>query len=105
MGRPDWRARITPLALTLALLLTACAGLTPTQRIDIACESASSTTYILTVMKAQGQLSAGQITQVDQAVNLIDPICGAPIRPTALTALDVVNRALLILNGVKLAGG
>ncbi len=95
-----------PLFLALALLLTACAGLgglTQAQQIDIACESASSATYILTVMKAQGKLSDPQISSVDQAINLIDPICGAAIRPTAITALDTVNRALFTLNGVKLA--
>ena len=93
-------------SLALALLLTACAGLGgpgASQRIDIACESASSATMILTVMKAQGRLGARQIAQVDQALDLIDPICGAEVRPTALTALDTVNRALLTLNGVKLA--
>ena len=101
-----WAGARIWIPIALALLLTACAGLgglTQAQQIDIACESASSAAYILTVMKAQGKLSAPQITSVDQAVNLIDPICGAPIRPTALTALDTVNRALLTLNGVKLA--
>lgn len=90
------------ISLALALLLSACVG-PGLNRIDIACESASSATMILTTMKAQGKLSESQITSVGQAINLIDPICGAPIRPTALTALDTVNRALLTLNGVKLA--
>ena len=92
--------------IAFALLLTGCGGfgaLTQAQQLDIACESASSATYILTVMKAQGKLSDPQITSVDQAVTLIDPICGAAVRPTALTALDTVNRAILTLNGVKLA--
>ncbi len=86
--------------IALALALTSCAG---TNQIDIACESASATTMILTVMKAQGQLSASQITRVDQAVDLIDPICGAEVRPVTTNALGDLNRAILQLNGVKLA--
>ncbi len=101
----QWDWSLGP-ALALALLLTGCGGagaLIQAQQLDIACESASSATYILTVMKAQGKLNASQISSVDQAVTLIDPICGAPVRPTALSALDTVNRALFTLNGVKLA--
>lgn len=87
-----------PIALTLAL--ASCAG---TSQITIACETASSTTMILTAMKAQGQLSPSQITRVDQAVDLIDPICGAAVLPTSIGSLDTINRAILQLNGVKLA--
>ncbi len=89
------------LALALVLGLASCAG--TAQQIVIACETASSTTMILTVMKAQGQLSASQITRVGRAVDLIDPICGAAERPVTTTALSDLNRAILQLNGVKLA--
>ncbi len=87
--------------IALALALTSCAG--TAQQIVIACESASSSAMILTVMKAQGQLSAGQITRVGRAVDLIDPICGAEVRKVTTSALGTVRRALLQLNGVKLA--
>ncbi len=88
-------------AFALVLLLTACAGVTPAARIDLACESAASAVMVLATLKAQGELTATQIIQVDLAVNVVDPICGAAVRPVTVDALDVVNRALLILNGVR----
>jgi hypothetical protein len=90
--------------IALVLFLTACAGVNPTARIDLACESASSAVLVLTTLKAQGELTVYQTAQVSRAVDVIDPICGAEVRPTTTTALDAVNRALLVLNGVRFGG-
>lgn len=68
---------------------------------DSLCETAASATVILTVQKAQGQLSEGQITLIDQGVDLIDPICSAPTRPTTMEAIRTVERGILILQGVQ----
>jgi len=89
-------------ALALILLLTACAGVN--SRIDLACETAASTVLVLATLKAQGELTSTQISQVDQAVAVVDPICGAATRPTTMNALDAVNHALLTLNGVRFGG-
>jgi len=91
-------------ALALVLLLAACAGVNSTARIDLACETAASAVMVLTTLKAQGELTSTQISQVDQAVAVVDPICGAAIRPTTVNALDAVNHALLTLNGVRFGG-
>ena len=69
--------------------------------VDSLCATSSSALTVLTVQKAKGELNASQIELVDQAVAIIDPVCGAPSRPSDLAAIESLENALLILQGVK----
>ncbi len=94
-------------ALLLVLVLTGCPGLggfggkdSPII-VDSLCATSAAVLTVLTVQKANGELSAGQIVLIDSAVDVIDPICNAPTRPSNTEAVERVEHGLLILQGVK----
>ncbi len=93
-------------ALLLVLVLAGCPGLTFGGKdspiiVDSLCATSSAALTVLTVQKANGALSAEQIVLIDSAVDVIDPICNAPSRPSSADAIERVEHGLLILQGVK----
>lgn len=69
------------------------------------CAAAESGIKMATAMKAQGRLSAVQIARIDDAVNTLRPICGAEAIVDVRAALTILERQLLVLNGVVTAPG
>jgi len=69
--------------------------------VDSLCATSSSVLTLLTVQKAQGKLTPDQINLVNTAVDVIDPICNAEVRPSNADAIAAVEHGLLILQGVK----
>lgn len=73
--------------------------------IDAACETATSALIVATVLRAQGKLLPHQIATVGSAITVIDPMCGADVRPSGFQALDMVEGAVLTLTGVNATAG
>ena len=67
--------------------------------------SLSRAINVATVFKAQGKLTTAQIKSIDSALLIVEPICGAPVRPTSQPALDLVQSAIFTLAGVNAAAG
>ena len=102
---------ISALVLATALGLAGCESLgLPSlfggdSEIVTACETATSALNVATVFKAQGKLTTAQIESIDDAVLIIRPICGAPVKPSSQQALDLVQSAVFALAGVNAAAG
>lgn len=64
------------------------------------CTTAGGAVNMLTGMKAQGRLTTEQIETVNTVVDTLDPICGAAEVPSVDAALAIVERQILIMNGV-----
>jgi len=97
------RLKAAGAVIALSLILAGCTA--NSLEIDVACETATSALTIVTVLKAQGKLQPDQIASVDNAVSVIDPICGAPTRPTGAEALSKIQGAVLTISGVNTAAG
>ncbi len=102
------RRRLAILAIPFGLMLGGmgtCSYFESPLAIDMACESASSALIVATVYRAQGKLMPHHIASVGDAIQVIDPICGAAVRPSGFQALDMVEGAVLTLSGVNATAG
>ena len=70
------------------------------QTIGSACIAATGALEVLAPMRDRGMLNNTQIANVDDAVLLIDPICGAGDIPSYRDALQLLNTQILVLEGI-----
>jgi hypothetical protein len=93
----------------ILLLLAGCPAntgnlnISAVQRVSALCNTYSSTIIALAGFRAQGKLSAGQISGVDHSIKIADPICTGP-QPTetnAVAMLDNLEAAVLEMTLVK----
>lgn len=77
------------------------------QTIGSACIAATGAVETLTPFKARGRLTRVQIAIIDDAVDIIDPICGSADIPGYESALRNLNSQIFKLEDIirQLAGG
>lgn len=88
------------LILAVAFLaLAACGGNQLTQTVSYSCVGMTGALKVLTVARQEGKLSTDAVSIVNQAVDIVDPYCGAPNPPTmdsvTLTAFNQARDLLL----------
>ena len=86
-------------AVILVLLLAGCAGQNVGRDLLLACHAYDGALSSLTVYRAAGRLSEGQIATVNQVRAVANPICmGEPLDlRTALTALETELRRMAVI--------
>ncbi len=90
--------------IALVVLVASCTNLTVSQRAYIACSGYVSALKSLTTFKRTGQLSASMIRRVDEAREIVNPLCQISI--TSHSDLDRLEEALgTILNVRNEANG
>lgn len=85
--------------LVAVLALTACASLQSAGKSDplaVSCATASAAIKTITPAKNAGLLSPATVTQVNNAIAVVSPVCEAPAEPTPGAAVTAAFSAALV---------
>ena len=100
------------LVVSAVLLLVGCdpnkpRAVTAYQTVGSACVVATGSLRTLTPYRSMGKLSAEQVSAIDAAAEIINPICGAGDIPSYEVALESLNSQVLVLDQIirQLSGG
>lgn len=94
------------IAIVLLLTLGACAGtaeVRATNALAIACDSFATALNQITPLRKAGKISADNVSRVDAAISVVDPVCSTDAVVDPKTAIAVVQQGISLVNQVRSA--